>query len=205
MAESAPSGQSVALRQIAKDAPAYQYYAPLDPTRKEIRLLDLEDEQTCTIRQVSLMTDPVYFALSYYWGPPTSTRPLHIKQDGSPKQTVQIRRTVAKFIKSLYRQYGAISVWLDVICINQRSFAEQSAQVALMGDIYKRAKRVYAWMGSLEPDIEYTFSYARADTCGGDADEFDTIKVLEGMEMLFQRPYWTRLVQARAAPKSHSR
>lgn len=206
MAGSEPSGQSVALRQIAKDAPAYQYYTPLNPARKEIRLLDLQDEQTCVLRKVSLMISPVYFALSYYWGPPASTKPLHIKSVGGGRaQTVQIRKTVARFIKALYRQYGAISVWLDVLCINQRSHAEQSAQVAMMGDIFKRAKRVYAWMGKMDPDIEYTFNYVRADTCGAYTDTFDTRKVLETMETLFLRPYWTRFVHAKALLKSHFR
>ncbi|KAF3035694.1 hypothetical protein E8E12_006218 [Didymella heteroderae] len=47
----------------------------------------------------------------------------------------------------LSRGYGEY-YWIDAICINQVDQAEKSTQIALMGSIYKNAKRVLAWIGS---------------------------------------------------------
>lgn len=39
------------------------------------------------------------------------------------------------------------SVWIDALCINQRDAQEKKTQMALMGDIYFKARGVLAWMG----------------------------------------------------------
>lgn len=185
MTTGAVAEQSVALRQIATEAPLYTSYEPLDADQREIRVLDLEANLTCTLRHVSLTSEPVYSALSYYWGAPGSTEMLTIKPIG-PKEAeiVSIRATLAKFLRSLYQQCGPITVWLDAICINQRSVTEQSAQVAMMGDIYKQAECVYAWMGPWDPDIEHCFRYAVAASTEQAAD-FDITKVASCLETRF--------------------
>jgi hypothetical protein len=192
MAIQVSSAQSVTLRQIAVDAPDYSHYRPLGTYQQVIRLLNLEGEATCTLRHVVLQDRPDYYALSYSWGPPTSTKPLEIKQAGTESQVVHIRRTVAKFLKQLYRHFGCISIWLDVICINQRSIPEQSAQVALMGDIYSRAKGVYAWMGGWDPELEYTFRYANTFSTKHEIDSLDAGRLDNGLENLSRRNYWSR-------------
>lgn len=192
MAREALAEPSVALRQIAIDAPEYTGYHPLDSSQREIRVLDLGPDLTCTIRTVSLTSPPEYYALSYYWGPPGSTKPLTINSRSDGSEAVQIRKTLAKFLKSLHRQYGEITVWLDVICINQRSVAEQSAQVAMMGDIYRLANAVYAWVAPWDPDLEYCFRYAADASPEQPAFVYDLSKVAASVEMLFGRPFWTR-------------
>lgn len=187
-----------APRQIADDAPNYQGYGLLDPSRQEIRVLDLEADLTCTLRHVDLSASPVYHALSYCWGPPGSTRTLTIKAVNTGEtEVVLIRKTLAKFLKSLYRQYGALTVWLDVICINKRSFAEQDAQVAMMGDIYRCTKSVYAWIGPWDPDIEYAFSFASETSPDQRRYGSELKKVGFGLDIMFYRSYWTRYVPKR--------
>lgn len=45
-------------------------------------------------------------------------------------------------------KHWAVSyIWIDAICIKQQDFAERSAQVAIMGDIYRTAKMVAIWLG----------------------------------------------------------
>lgn len=193
MGTEADATQSVALRQIALDAPDYKDYRPLSAERREIRVLDLTGESACTIRHVSLDEDPVYYALSYYWGPPTSTKPLSIHQIVTNQaQSVPIRRTLASFLKHLYRTHGSLTIWLDVICIDQRSFAEQSAQVAMMGDIYRQARGVYAWMGKWDPDIDYLFDCANRISRGDEPVSNEPEKIACGLQVLSQFPYWTR-------------
>lgn len=192
MATESSATPSAALRQIAIDAPKYTAYRPLDPNQREIRVLDLGPDLTCTMRTVSLTSSPEYFALSYCWGPPGSTKDLIIESESAEAVVVPIRKSLAKFLKSLYRQIGAITVWLDVICIDQRSVAEQSAQVAMMGDIYRLATAVYAWMGPWDPDIEYCFRYAAATSPRQPVTGYDLTKLAASIGLLFARPYWSR-------------
>ena len=184
-------GRSVALRQVAVDAPDYHHYRPLNAERREIRVLDLESRSACTLRHVSLDDAPNYYALSYCWGPSTSTRPLNIKQVGSTDvQVVTIRRTLTSFLKNLFVRFGPICIWLDVVCINQRSFVEQSAQVSMMGDIYREALGVYAWMGKWDPDIDFLFAHCNANPTGDGYESSNKLeKISLAVKVLSQRPY----------------
>lgn len=38
-------------------------------------------------------------------------------------------------------------MWVDAICIDQDNAKEKGEQVALMGDIYRKAKCAVAWLG----------------------------------------------------------
>jgi hypothetical protein len=38
-------------------------------------------------------------------------------------------------------------LWTDAICINQADLNKQKAQVLMMGDIYRCAETVIAWLG----------------------------------------------------------
>jgi len=44
--------------------------------------------------------------------------------------------------------------WMDAICINQEDLSERSAQVSLMGDIYRTSRATLIWMGSEDPPAE---------------------------------------------------
>jgi hypothetical protein len=46
---------------------------------------------------------------------------------------------------SIYSPVGYL--WIDALCINQESVSERNAQVAIMRDIYKAAKRIVVWLG----------------------------------------------------------
>jgi hypothetical protein len=43
-------------------------------------------------------------------------------------------------------------LWADAICINQEDEEEKARQISRMGDIYRLANRVYAWLGENEKD-----------------------------------------------------
>jgi hypothetical protein len=44
--------------------------------------------------------------------------------------------------------------WMDAICINQEDVKERSAQVSLMGDIYRSSRATLVWMGNEDPPPE---------------------------------------------------
>jgi hypothetical protein len=43
-------------------------------------------------------------------------------------------------------------LWVDAVCINQQDNREKSRQVAMMGEIYKRASQVLTWLGEPKSD-----------------------------------------------------
>lgn len=45
------------------------------------------------------------------------------------------------------------ALWMDAICINQKSAHEQSHQVNIVNDIYKRVTQVLAWLGEADKQI----------------------------------------------------
>jgi hypothetical protein len=54
---------------------------------------------------------------------------------------------LASAIHDLRNDFSVRTMWIDAICIHQASDAEKSHQVALMGEIYARAKLVVIWLG----------------------------------------------------------
>ena len=48
-------------------------------------------------------------------------------------------------------------LWVDAMCINQNDPDEKSEQVPIMGEIYSRATKVYAWLGEADRQIDCVF------------------------------------------------
>lgn len=100
--------------------------------------------------------DVEYEGLSYCWAPAGGEEVAHILKPNAPYTsgpahswgTIYIRPNLASAMRHLrYRDRGR-KIWIDAICINQANDVERSQQVAMMGDIYKRADRVVVWLGS---------------------------------------------------------
>ena len=182
------AAQSAALVQIAKEVPHYSAYQPLDPAKREIRLLTIEDESLyCSLKHASLDQRPDYIALSYYWGAPGVIKPIVLGGE-----TLHVRKTLYHFLKSRFRHLGVVTVWLDVLCIDQSSVSEQSSQVSIMGDIYKQASCVYAWLGRGDADTDFALaSVRRTENDGIDPD--DERYVQAGFQTLSLQRYWTRV------------
>lgn len=95
--------------------------------------------------------------------------------------------------------------WIDAICINQEDVLEKSAQVSLMGEIYKKATHGIVWLGPTyekwdDPALTllqgvWTLEGART---GGQIDE----DVLERMLALFDNEHPYDVVLGRYDPAS---
>lgn len=105
-----------------------------------------------------------YEALSYAWGSDANpsrvrvrnprhkhdphsyylsiTRNLHDALCALRKYHLDPENPEGDLVSSLSRV-----LWVDAICIDQSNAAEKSPQVAMMGDIYRSASRVVAWLG----------------------------------------------------------
>lgn len=49
--------------------------------------------------------------------------------------------------REVSKNWATSYIWIDAICINQQDLAERSAQVTIMGDIYRTAQMVAIWLG----------------------------------------------------------
>lgn len=106
----------------------------------------------CTLIEVDLNTKPNYEALSYTWaidsdvsGPRTGAPPRTIICNGA---TLDVFKNLHNALIQLQELgWTSTAIWIDAICINQRDDTEKSAQVNMMGDIFRAASRVIVWLG----------------------------------------------------------
>lgn len=184
---SAPSHLlSTSLSAISSNAPVFQGYVPLDVARREIRLLDIGPNLTCSLRHASLDDMPLYQAVSYYWGAPGKEMPITVNE-----RVVTLRKTLHRFFEILQRRCTHLTVWVDVLCINQRDRVEQSQQVAMMGNIYQQASSVYSWLGDGDADTDYAMQYL-LDLQRGLRDVAKEKTVDRYLNQIFSRAYFQR-------------
>jgi hypothetical protein len=142
-------------------------YTPL-PDQHSIRLLQIlpsETPEICgTLETFALKELPDYDALSYTWGDP---RPPLFQSIATSYYQPRRRHRILCNGRTLHvtiNLYHALQhlrlqhlrraptdppkyIWIDALCINQEDLSERSAQVARMGEIYKDAQMVVAWLG----------------------------------------------------------
>lgn len=128
-------------------------YTELDPTRHEIRLLqisakrsiDPKEEIGCKLTVHSLDDKPSYTAISYVWGDPQVTLPIRVNGGHEVPATINLVEALVR-----QREEGVHTLWVDALCINQADDTEKAQQIQMMGNIYRQASQVVAWLG--QPD-----------------------------------------------------
>jgi hypothetical protein len=141
-------------------------HKPVDRSLQEIRVISIIPEQDgplkCCLKQVNLQANPTpeYRALSYTWGPPSPVQEIFVND-----RPLLVRHNLFNFLQA-FRAYllklqsrssdgNEIQwVWIDQICIDQSAIDERNHQVRMMADIYKRASRVYVWLGRFDEIAE---------------------------------------------------
>ncbi|KAM5341971.1 hypothetical protein ACJ41O_015002 [Fusarium nematophilum] len=124
---------------------ALYQYRPLGST--QIRLLRVLPGQAseairCRLETVDLRSKPSFEAISYVWGSGPPDRFVIV--DGARLDLMTSAFSVIQRRRSRHRER---ILWIDQLCINQTDKAERESQVRLMGNIYKSARRVIAWLG----------------------------------------------------------
>jgi hypothetical protein len=192
-------------------------YNPLDFKRREIRLLNLlpgssDDPVRCRISAISLDSYPTYEALSYTWGDLTSTHCVLMQDvdtiDDEDVVLMEVTTNLYEALQDLRWVDRSRTIWIDQLCINQKNTLERSAQVAEMGTIYQRARRVVAWVGgdaavmglayktfaflATNPALHYTLKSERnpqSDWSSG-VVRADTLNAIAAF---VNRPWWDRM------------
>ncbi|KAI0871948.1 HET-domain-containing protein [Hypoxylon argillaceum] len=112
----------------------------------------LEDDLVIRLENKRFFTDapPRYEALSYVWGSENNKQSIQIIEHGCA--TLHVTQNLAAALRSLRFVDRPRDMWIDAICIDQSNDIEKGQQVERMGDIYRLAARVVAWLGLEEDD-----------------------------------------------------
>lgn len=124
-------------------------HTPLPKPREQIRVLKLcPAEAICaelrgrlTIKALRAVCT-CYEALSYTWGVGATQEDLIL--DG---QRLKIGLNLHDALRRLRRTNKSRSLWIDAVCINQCDNAEKTVQIAMMGEIYAKARQTVIWLG----------------------------------------------------------
>jgi hypothetical protein len=146
------AGSSLRARSITRSpATLSSLYEQKSIPGRKLRVLVLQpgnfhDKLVCEL-EVGYVDSATYEALSYAWRDPPNTRDLVV--DGIE---IKIRENLYWALQHLRLLPGASPrrLWVDAICIDQAEGdnPEKDRQLALMGDIYRQATQVLAWLGT---------------------------------------------------------
>lgn len=133
-------------------------YSPLDPSKREIRLLHRSKDIDNNYRLSVFPFDdaPLFFALSYVWG--SSQRRHHVFVEGV---SVAVTTNLAAALAQVWSVTGCQYLWADALCINQSDTPEKNHQVPLMRRIYGRSSRVLMWLGDASADSDLALNFLR--------------------------------------------
>jgi hypothetical protein len=123
-------------------------YGSLEPN--QIRLLRLSPDGDTndigSLEAVDLDDAPPYYALSHSWTSQHSYTDVHVGG-----KTFTLGADLAKCVGRLSQLHELDTpvqyIWIDNICIDQSNLTERSAQVSLMGRLYRGAIRTIIWLG----------------------------------------------------------
>jgi Heterokaryon incompatibility protein (HET) len=167
-------------------------YEPLQAPKNQIRLLKLHravqlgsELIRCSIETFEHEQCPPYIAVSYHCGDANYKK--HILLNG---YTFEVPESIWQFLLILqHTESGSMSwLWVDSICINQKTTLEKSLQVAKMGEIYSRAKIVWIWLGQFLNKTESAINFIMNNEV-----REPTVEESEGLEELFNRSFWKRI------------
>jgi hypothetical protein len=145
-------------------------YQPLDSDTNTIRVVtlepgDFESPIHCTLQHIDLDIHSRYEALSYVWGDPKLTIPIHIESDA----TFPVTKNLERALRYLRIIDSPRVLWIDAISIDQSNMPERNQQVQKMAEIYESASKVLLWVGEEEDvgsfgspspiPIPYVFTY----------------------------------------------
>ncbi|KAJ9612628.1 hypothetical protein H2200_004225 [Cladophialophora chaetospira] len=92
-----------------------------------------------------------YDAVSYSWLDMNADIPLAINEG----QTLMVNPSLIACLQHLLRKQPELTLWWDNICVKQTENDEDdeiASQVAMMKDIFNRARTTYIWLGESDAD-----------------------------------------------------
>jgi hypothetical protein len=158
----AEDNEKIREAEARKERDRYKYEAL--PSNGHFRLLRLFGREKGTIKcslctfEIESESLPAYRAVSYVWGDGEDQSSISIRYPDSTIRPLSVRTNVEALLTAL-RGSESCWLWIDGICIDQKSPKERNHQVKLMGKIYSTADRVLAWLGSYHEKIDAAFQF----------------------------------------------
>jgi hypothetical protein len=108
-----------------------------------------------------------YVAVSYAWGM-KERRPFYFEETGA-NAGIEVTRNLDSVLRVLRNnpKYASTPLWIDAICVNQSDKIEKGLQVQQMGNIFRDAKEVVAWLGDEENSSHETLETLEEMHAGG--------------------------------------
>lgn len=99
-----------------------------------------------------------YECLSYTWGSEEDPLTVWVELPPSPSATSHVI-VVTRNLEAALRHIRHVSrprvFFIHAICIDQQNIKERGEQVALMGEVYRRAARTIVWLGPGGDDSDH--------------------------------------------------
>jgi len=145
---------------------AEPYIHPPLRSEKSTRVLLLQpaaqhsDPLHCSLNEISLKDGdgmhPAYEALSYVWGSPTGDRVVDCEG-----KTILVTENCEAALRHFRLKNRIRIMWIDSVCIDQKSISDRNHQVKLMGEVFERAKKVLIWLGNGDEGTTALFRHMR--------------------------------------------
>ena len=135
-------------------------YQPLNPDRKEIRILHLYGNCDAAsaleghLETVSLQADPKprYEGISYCWGEIIGTEIIRLNGI-----YIEVPASAVKVLRQFRPTSRARRFWIDALCINQADIKERNFQVSVMDLVYANTKRCLICLGDADATTQPVF------------------------------------------------
>ncbi|KAH8686137.1 heterokaryon incompatibility, partial [Tricladium varicosporioides] len=108
------------------------------------------------------------------------------------QRVINIRENLYSAMKYLRREGSEIILWVDALCINQGDTLERTQQVKQMGTVYKKARKVLAWLGNPADSSGEVMRY-RASRGERELDLENSTEFSKYFDSFCSREYWTRV------------
>ena len=131
----------------------------LDPPTGGRRDLSASVSLKGKLRVVRLQESLSFVALSYAWGEDATTAHSVFLEEQNCR--IPLTYNCYAALHQIRRRLGAVTIWVDSICINQANEADKSNQIPLMLEIYSWARTVYVWLGDGDRSSNRAMKYLR--------------------------------------------
>ncbi|KAF4615719.1 hypothetical protein G7Y89_g15269 [Cudoniella acicularis] len=129
-------------------------------------------------------------ALSYTWDGTIKSKLIWVGE-----KLLQVTANLESFLRRRRGKHSEITLWVDVICINQADPQGTGLQIPFMGIIYSTASRLTIWFGKASDNSDTAMQVLRLLSCGSPYAEMPILEgeTLTAMEKLFNRNWWSRI------------
>lgn len=194
------------MQALLQTLPESFEHSPLPDASTHIRLLLPNRNSTAhtpsfIVQVCSLSDAPPFAAVSYTWGAPNTGYLIELNG-----QNYAVRENCHSALEYLFKHCRSDHIWIDSVCIDQTDMDEKPAQVSLMGQVYRQAAEVYAFVGAEADDSHFLFEQVHLETAlNGHRTSLSVSESLSGRGKAYyerlamaltcftRRPYFTRL------------